>query len=553
MPKEEAVDRKRKPVVRILLTGLLLVLTAIAFAGVLGADFIGFDDDKIVTENTNLRLGLSLRGIQWAFTNATFGKWTPMAWLTHLFDVRTFGLNAHGHHLTSLLLHLAGAALLFNVLAAITGNVWRSWLVGILFALHPLHVEPVAWVAARRDVVSTPFWIATMYAHYAYCSTRRRWWYVASILCLTVGLMGKSMLMTMPFVLLIMDFWPLGRLGMPKTGGQRKIAPHAGQSLGVLLAEKIPHAAIAVLFALIAGWNESQLGAVKSLVMFPVASRIGNALVSYLRYLALTIVPRNLAVWYPHHANGWSPWLIAACALFLVGATATAIFLRRRYPWLVMGWFWYLGTLVPVIGLVQLGGFSIADRFSYMTLTGIFIIAAWALPDLKRLTRGTRAVTVATISAIVVLLLVLTRAQVELWKNGITLFEHTVAVTEENYMGHYNLGTFYEGTGNTTEAINHYREAIRISPNYSKAHNNLGAMLLKNGNSSLALPYLGEAVRYDSENAQAQFNLGMAYLNLRKPDQAVPHLEKAALKSPGDPEIRKMLDFARDWMSRVVR
>lgn len=224
--RPDAGAGKRNLCVRILLTGLLLALAAIAFAGVLTADFTGFDDDRIVTGNANLKLGLSVEGVRWAFTNTTFGKWTPVAWLTHLFDVQNFGLNPRGHHLTSLLLHLASAGMLFALLVRITGSLWRSWLVAVLFALHPLHVEPVAWVAARRDVVSTPFWIATLYAHSAYCSTRRRRWYAAEIFFLTAGLMGKSMLMTMPLVLLLMDFWPLGRFGVPGAAGPGVIAPH---------------------------------------------------------------------------------------------------------------------------------------------------------------------------------------------------------------------------------------------------------------------------------------------------------------------------------------
>lgn len=526
-----------------LAAALLLALTAVTFGGVLDAGFVGFDDDRIVTENPNLRLGLTAAGVRWAFTNATFGKWTPVAWLTHLADVQFYGMDPRGHHLTNLALHLASVGLLFFVLARMTGQPRRSWIVAALFALHPLHVEPVAWVAARRDMVSTPFWLAVMYAHCAYASTRKRGWYVASLVLLTLGLMGKSMLMTLPLVLLLLDYWPLGRFCVPPGGGPGQ--PDRRPSWLGLVAEKIPHAAIAVVFAAVAGRNERELGAVKSLEMYPLGGRLANAAISYVRYLVKAAVPDDLAVWYPLPDAGWSAWLVALCVLVLAVVSAVAIARRRRQPWLLAGWFWYLGTLVPVIGIVQLGGFSIADRFTYMPLTGVFIALCWTLPDWSSLGRYARTAAGVAVASGLVALAALASVQVGHWRSGITLFAHTVAVTRDNYMGHYNLANHLEVAGDVPGALRHYREAVRIRPNFSKAHNNLGALLVKTGHSPEAIPHLESAVRFNPDNARAEFNLGLVYLNLRKPDLAAEHLERAAALSPGDQEIRMMRDFAR--------
>jgi protein O-mannosyl-transferase len=436
----------------LLLAAALALLTVLAYLPVLGNGFVLLDDGLYVTANARVLKGLTGEGLAWIWSANVANNWHPLTVLSHMLDCQLYGLAPAGHHLTSLLLHLANGLLLFAVLHRMTGALWRSAAAAALFAVHPLHVESVAWVAERKDVLSGLFWMLAMAAYVGYAArpSRGRYLLVASMMIL--GLMAKPMVVTLPFVLLLLDVWPLGRL---------RIEPGWSRQLARLAAEKLPLLALSAAGCVVTiVWQTTSLA---DLDVVPWRLRLANAAVSYATYLGKTLLPRNLAVFYPLQLD-IAVWKAAAAAVLIAALTALAVWKARRAPWFLVGWLWYLGTLVPVIGLVQVGRQAMADRYTYLPSIGLFLIVCWGLPELAGNRAGRRVVlAIASVTAILALT-VATRAQVRHWSDSVSLFRHALAVTEGNYVAHVGLAKALRQQKDWAGAREQYRAALALRP-----------------------------------------------------------------------------------------
>jgi len=465
---------------------LLLIMTTLAvYSQVRHHGFINYDDDDYVTENPRVQAGWTMESLTWAITTRFHGHWHPVTWLSHMTDYQLFGLNPAGHHLSSVFLHLANTLLLFFVLNRMTRALLRSALVAAMFALHPLHVEPVAWVADRKDILSAFFWMVTMgvYVHYAAYPGFRR--YLLVLIPFVLGLMAKPMVVTLPLVLLLMDYWPLERLefGESHKGRRRgkdkslEARYQSAPALRLLLEKGLfffilgASAVVTVLamrFERTPGFNLSDFQ--------PTAADMAKSLALYVTYMGKMLWPLHLATPYPTLTMP-SPWQIVGAFLLLAGISCWVIWQRRRYPYLLVGWLWYLITLLPVIGLVKVGPHKMADRYVYIPLVGLFVMVAWGVPDLVKGWRHRRLLVGISASVLVLGLAIGSWLQLRHWKDSISLFGHTVTVTSNNSLAHNNLGTAYADQGNFETAMGHYREAIRIEPDYAMALFNLGVAL----------------------------------------------------------------------------
>jgi tetratricopeptide (TPR) repeat protein len=472
--------------VAILCAGLICSVFA-AFWGLFRCGFINFDDTTYVTEHARILKGLSWENVSWALRTTYFSNWHPLTWLSYMLDAQLYGLQAWGYHLTSLALHAANSVLLLLVLARMTGALWRSAYVAALFALHPLHVESVAWVAERKDVLSTLFWLLTLAAWLGFVRSRRPGWYSLAVGLYALGLMAKPMLVTLPFTLLLLDFWPLGRLALPLQGRWPTVRG--------LLLEKAPLFAMAAGASVVTYVAQQTSGAVTTLEAIPVPARVANTFLSYASYLGKTFWPTSLSVFYPYNPSAFSPGAVAGAFLAIVLATVLAVLLAKRAPAVTVGWLWYLGTLVPVIGLVQVGAQAMADRYTYVPLIGIFVALAWGLADRVAESPVARAALASAAALSLLPLFILTRVQVGYWKDSTALFEHALAVTANNSVAHNNLGVALSDRGEIESAVAQYREAIRIDPLYADSHNNLGVALAKQGKLEQAAEEYREALR----------------------------------------------------------
>ncbi|HWM92765.1 MAG TPA: glycosyltransferase family 39 protein [Thermoanaerobaculia bacterium] len=482
---------------------LLAILTLGAFLPVLTHGFLRYDDPLYVTRNPHVQAGLTWEGIGWALTANVASNWHPLTLLSHMADCELFGMDPLGHHLTSLLLHTANVLLLFEVLRRMTGSTWRSAAVAALFALHPTHVESVAWIAERKDVLSGLFWILTMgaWARYARQPSRRRYAVVA--LTLTLGLLSKPMAVTLPFVLLLLDVWPLARK----------------ESLFYRVKEKLPLFGLAAASSVVT--LVAQSGPIASAGEFPVHLRLANAVLSYVSYLGKTLLPRGLAVFYPMPAE-FPFWKVMGAVLLLAALTALAVLAYRRKPFVTVGWLWYLGTLVPVIGLVQVGGQAMADRYTYLPSIGLFLIVCWMLPGL--IGQGKSAVLGV---AVVLALAVGTRLQLRHWTDNEALFRHAVAVTERNFLAHLHLAQILAERGERGPALEHFRTSLAIRPGMWQTHASLGNYLRRWGRPAEALPHLQMAVRLRPRAASLRRNLALALEDLGRTGEARLHQQIA--------------------------
>ena len=515
----------------------LAVSTFAVYSQVQDHEFINYDDDKYVTNNEYVKAGFTRDSVGWALTTSYNSNWHPMTWLSHMLDAQLFGPNSKGHHLTNLLFHIANVLLLFLVLLRMTGALWQSGFVAALFALHPLNVESVAWVAERKNVLSTFFWLLTMWAYIRYAQKTNLKRYSLVILFFAMGLMSKPMLVTLPFVLLLLDYWPLRRLQ-----SDRRTA------ISRLVYEKIP------LLVLVAGSVVTTLtvqkmgGALGSLNAFPIQERVINALVSYWLYLQKMIWPGGLAIFYAHPENTLSVWKGLATAALLALVTTAAIRLARRAPYFAVGWFWYLGTLIPVIQLVQTGSIAMADRYAYVPLIGIFIIIAWGLPELLAKWRlRSRILTIAAGIWISTLML-MTWNQVSHWKNSITIFSHAIEVTDIEYpdflLAHNNLANALLAEGRTGKAISHYKMAINLMPDYAVNHNHLANALFAEQKTEEAISHFKMAIELMPDYAIAHYNLGTVLLAEQKTEEAISHYKTAVKLLPDYATAHYNLGFA---------
>jgi len=474
------------------LAAALVVATFAAFSGVIANSFLTYDDDAYVTNNAHVVQGLSAKGVAWAITSDDAANWHPVTWLSHMLDVQLFVLDARGHHATSLVLHAVNALILFLLLVRMTGALWRSAFVAGLFAVHPLHVESVAWIAERKDVLSTLFWLLTIAAWVRWTEEKTRGRYALVVASFTAGLMAKPMLVTLPLTLMLLDVWPLKRAAIP-----------------VLWREKLPLFAMSAASAGVTFVVQRSGGAVQSLQGLTFATRVANAAEAYVWYLGKTFWPTGLACFYPHPGHV-RPGLAIGAVVLLSCATALAVRFARRAPYLTFGWAWYVLTLVPVIGLVQVGDQAMADRYTYVSLVGIFIAIAWGFGDLGRRSQAARiAVSTGGVASIAVLL-ALTRIQVSYWAGNESLFAHALAVTSDNWMAHNGLGGAFAHQGRTEAAIAQFEEVIRLRPAFGKGHYNLAVAFSQGGRFQEAIEQYRETLRLDHTFTEAHYNLGKA-------------------------------------------
>jgi protein O-mannosyl-transferase len=487
----------------------LAALVLFAFSGMLQNGFIHYDDHVYVTDNPHVKGGLSARGVRWAFSATDAGFWHPLTWLSLMADAQCFHLNPAGYHGTSLLLHLATTGLLFLVLAGLTGSVGRSAFVAALFGIHPLQVEPVAWVAARKDVLSAFFWVAAIgiYGWYAVRPGFLR--YAALVAAFALGLASKPMVVTLPLILLLLDVWPLNRL----TDGDGSRIPDERTrfrpvSWKTALAEKIPLVMMAAGAVAVTLFAEGKVGALKSLESFSLSQRIANALVSYVRYAGKVLWPSDLSIHYAHPGN-WPLWAVAGSAILLAGVTLAVLRRLRPNPYLAVGWLWFVVTLLPVIGIVQIGSHAMADRYAYVPSIGLFLMIAWGIPDLAGRRFSARAVGPAAAILLLAALAVVSRSQVSHWRNAVTIFRHAAQVEPNNALVQNNLGAALTRAGNPAEAVGPLQEALRIRPDYVEAAFNLGSALAEKGDPEGALFWYDRALALHSEFAEAYNNKGI--------------------------------------------
>ena len=504
---------------------LLALITLLAYLPASRDGFVDYDDQVYVTENSVVQKGLTWTGIEWAFTTGHASNWHPVTWLSHMADCELFGLNPGAHHLVSVLFHTVNAVLLLLLLFRLTGALWPSALVAALFAWHPLHVESVAWIAERKDVLSTFFALLTLlaYAKYAKENCRRCFWIALG--CFTLGLMSKPMLVTLPFVMLLLDYWPLQRFPDFKL---------EVKAVFRLALEKWPFFLLAAASCVITFWAQRSGGMITPLRQFSLDLRLGNAFLSYALYLGKTIWPTKLAVLYPLQNRLLLMEAVLAAVIFLAFVTWMAWRLRRRHPYLLVGWLWFLGTLVPVIGLMQVGKQAMADRYTYVPLIGVFIAIAFGVKAV--IARFQIGVIPPAIAASMILgsCLVLTEQQLGYWQNSEKLFAHAVAVTKNNSIAHYNLGVALEKRGYQAGAITNYQAVLRLNPGHVHAHINLGNCFSKTGRTSEALAQYQAAIQLDPKEPLAHVNLGTLLVGLGRFDEAMSQYGQAAQLDPDD-------------------
>jgi tetratricopeptide (TPR) repeat protein len=522
----------RRTMLEVLIALFLIVAALAVFWPIKNFHFISLDDGGYVTENPQVLNGLSFKGVIWAFTTKHASNWHPLTWLSHMLDIELYGVNPGGHHLTNLLFHLANTLLLFWVLKWMTGTLWRSGFVALLFALHPLHVESVAWVAERKDVLSTFFWMLTMgaYVHYVHQRSLKR--YLLVFLSFALGLMSKPMLVTLPFVLLLLDYWPLGRLQIPskviRIPHNKTYSNSTNGSPGLLrlVWEKVPLFVLVIASCLLTVIAQQKGGAVASLEALSLEVRVANALISYVSYIGKMIWPARLAVQYPYPER-FPLWQVAGTGFFLIGVSFLVVREARRRPYLGVGWLWYFGTLVPVIGLVQVGAQAMADRYTYIPLIGLFVMMVWGIPEFLTGWRYRRMVLPASATLVMVLLTILTRTQLQYWYTGITLFRHSLDVTIDNYLSHNSYGVALAAQGKNEEAIVHYKESLRIRPFFADTHLNLGNALARQGKYQEAIDHFTKALSLRPDFVKAHNSLGVALAHQGRYEEAMTHYKEA--------------------------
>ena len=530
----------------VLVPVLLAALVWIVFGQTLKHDFVDYDDFDYVIKNAQVARGLTLEGIGWAFTHFHSSNWHPLTWISHMIDCQLYGLDPWGHHLTNLLLHAANAVLLFLLLRQLTGTLWPSAFVAALFAIHPLRVESVAWVSERKDVLSGLFFLLTLVAYVRFARAPGRSRMIRVTIVFALGLMSKPMLVTLPIILLLLDYWPLNRV--PNLSlldrDNRKVFLR-------LLLEKLP------LFLLVLASCILTLLAQRQSIV-PVARisgvyRFANAAVSYLDYVRDMFWPKNLAVLYPWHAERLQPWNVTFGCLLVVGVTAAVILLRRR-RYLLVGWLWYFVMLIPVIGILQVGNQSHADRYTYLPLIGLYVMLTWTVLEFVGRWRFTRIPSAALAGAIVIVLTLAGRAQTATWQNSETLWKHALAATTDNIIAECNLGLALHESGKDDEALQHFENSIRINRHQPEVLSSLGVFYLEQGRVEDSLAYLQEALEIEPRLQDGHYNLGNTYLAIGKANEAMAEYQRALEIEPDDTDsLNNLAWILATWPDPPVR
>ncbi len=506
---------------------LIIVATWAVYRHVLGYHFINYDDDGYVYNNPIVCAGLSLRGLIYAFTTTYKGNWIPLTWLSHMADVQLFGLNPAGHHLMNLLFHIANALLLYYFLKKYTQQWLPALIVALFFALHPLHIESVAWISERKDTLSTFFFLLTLIAYGRYVRKHSLAMYLFALLLFTAGLMSKPMVVTLPILLFLIDYWPLERNAL-----QRQ-KPADGRIYGFYVTDKVPFFLLSLTIGLITIWGQETGGAMASLASIPLGIRLLNAVTAYSKYLYMTVWPTHLAVIYPY-----SPHIdllhAGADAFLLILITATAFVCRKKHPYLIVGWLWYLVTLLPVIGLIQVGMQSIADRYTYIPLIGIFIMTAWGAGTLVHRFKMASVVVFPLMAAALLFSGIASFYQLKPWKNSVTLFSQAISVTENNWVAHLNLGEALFDRGEMDAAATQYKKALAINPNFELAYLDLGIVRSQMGDLDGAIKDYLTALRIRENLPTAWLDLGNAYFRKGQLDRAMDCYRRAVEITPGE-------------------
>ncbi|HQG65543.1 MAG TPA: tetratricopeptide repeat protein [Smithella sp.] len=505
----------------------LIVTSVIAFSPVAANEFINFDDNGYITENVRVQQGITLQNVQWALTTTYFSYWHPLTWLSHMLDWHLFGANASGHHLMSLFLHIGSVIFLFLFLYKTTNHIWPAAFAAALFSLHPLRVESVAWASERKDVLNLFFTVLCFYAYAFYADEKKVSRYVLCMLFFVLAVMSKPMAVTLPFVLLLLDYWPLNRWGNP----YHENTKNGFSSVIKLIGEKIPFFCLSLAASAGAIWAQSKEGTVASLDNVPFMIRTSNAIVAYVSYLGKLLWPVNLAVFYPYEYV-LPPWKILFSAAVILVITLIVMYYIRKKPFLFVGWYIYLGTLVPVIGLVQVGSQAMADRYTYVPSLGITFVLAWGIPSIienqKLRKRFLAPVAVIFLS----LLMLLTWQQCHYWKNSVTVFIHAISVTKNNALAHNQLGLAFYEQGRDREALYHFDKTILLQPAQDSAYNNRGAIYLKYGRTEQALQDFNKTLAVNPHYVKAYNNRANLYIQERQYRLAMEDLNEAIRLQP---------------------
>ena len=503
----------------------IVVLVVAIYAPVHSYQFTTLDDPQYVSANPVVAQGLTRAGLAWAFAFTGSFYWHPLTWLSHMTDVQLFGMDPGAHHLVNVVIHAANSALLFAALNRMTKAPGRSAFVAAVFAVHPLHVESVAWIAERKDVLSTFFWMAALWFYGGYARERRARTMIAVVAMFAAGLLAKPMVLTLPFALLLLDYWPLNRVS-------RGTIRH-------LIGEKLPLFALAIASVVVTLMSQKGSAGVVALEALSPATRLGNAIVSYAIYLRDAVWPSRLAAFYPFAQPSLAA--VTAAAAVLVAITALILRYRRSHPYLPVGWLWYLGTLVPVIGLLQAGDQGRADRFTYVPLIGVAIAIAWLSVDIVERSWGMRRVLTVAAAVTVVALAVVARGQLTFWKDDLALWGRAVSVTSGNYRAENHYGVALTDRGRLQEGIQHYEAALRIWPDYPEAHNNLGTARVEQGRIDDAIREFSEAARLKPSSATFHYNLGVVLSNKGDTAAALAAVRRALALSPNNAQYREAL------------
>ncbi|MCG6551136.1 MAG: tetratricopeptide repeat protein [Candidatus Magnetominusculus sp. LBB02] len=531
------MDRQRRLIYLIIL--MLTAATFVCYLPLRYNEFVTYDDYDYILKNTQIHSGLNVENIKWALTSSYFSYWHPLTWISHMIDIELFGLNPKGHHMISLFFHIANTVLLFAALRLMTGRLWQSAFVAALFALHPMAVDSVAWAAERKNVLSTFFWFLLFIFYYYYARRPALWRYLAVFGTLALGLMSKPMLVTVPFLLLLLDYWPLGRL-------------KAGKHIGLII-EKVPLMLLSVLSLLLTTIPRLRVGKIIPHDSVSVGAWTGRAVNSYTGYLIHMISPAKLTVLYPFIWE-WPWWQTALSAAFLLSVSVAAVAAFKKYPYLFVGWFWYLGTMVPVIQVFLVNISPMADRFTYVPLIGMFIITAWGMGDMSKKTSSANAVYLTAALSILAVLGGFTWRQVGYWRDSGTLYRHAIDVTQGNYMAYNNYGGYLESNGKLDEAMVQFEKGLQITPDNEELSYNKGHLLILMGKGKEAEGYILRSARiwYKGDSANFYKRLSASLLSEGKYAESLEYITKLLLINPKDTDDHKLLSEALTGLKRYT-
>ena len=537
-------------VISILIVLLIIVSILLVYAQVRSHEFINFDDQLYVTDNPIVKAGITWNGIKWAFSFSDRTYWHPLTWLSHMVDCELFGLNPGKHHLVNVFLHIINSILLFLIFMMMTGTLWRSAFVAFLFALHPINVDSVAWIAERKNLLSTLFCMLTIMAYIYYSRRPSFYKYILILFVFTLGLLSKPMLISIPFVLILLDFWPLKRINFDSLLTREQISirisnERRAQRIQALksIIEKIP---LLILSLVIIGTSIISFQHHSDVISSNLIStklRVANAMVSYVTYIGKLIWPRNLTIYYPYPAS-LPMWEVIGASVFICGVTILAGLYAKKLPYLIVGWLWYLGTLVPVSGLIQVGLWpALAERWVYIPAIGLFMLVAWLIPDLVSEFRFKKLVLSTLAVMVICILMILTWRQTGYWKNDFILFSHALQVNERNSIAYSNLGDYYLNINKPGEAIEYYDKSIKINPYDPLVQNNFAIALLKEGRYEESIKYFKQAIVSYPRDPQLYSGLGMAFAHQNRNTEAIEYFSKSLDIDPSNAEVHFELAY----------